>query len=218
MIKKWSKMDFVSSSFRFTTPLPERGDLDLISRPNSKMLDMGCGYGRTLRYLRENGFKNLTGIDISKDLVLAAREQCPEARYFVGDFEKVKLDEKFDTIFLMAVIEYILTDKCQKIFFKKISDSLNKDGGIFLETFTFDLRSNWKSYLSGFLKTGHWGILFNKLGIKCHHQSARRLSKILSDNFKIIKSQKRKFSTWSGNVCNGHVFILKKEVVEKFFS
>lgn len=212
MTKEWSKINFIGDSLWFTAPLPEKGDLDLISRPDSKILDMGCGYGRTLRYLRENGFKNLTGIDVSKDLIAAAKKQCSEAHYFLGDFEKVELKQKFDAILLMAVIEYILTDKGQRIFFKKISNDLNENGGVFLETFTFDFKLNWRGYLSGFIKTGHWGVLFNRLGIKCYHQSARRLVKILSDNFKIIKSQKKKFLTWSGGFHNGHVFILKKMV------
>lgn len=142
MTKKLSKINFTGNSLKFTAPLPKKSDLDLISQPDSKILDMGCGYGRALRYLKENGYRNLTGIDISEDLILKAKKQCPEARYFVEDFEKIKLNEKFDTIFLMAAIEYILTDDGQKKFLKKISACLNENGGIFLETFTFDFGLN----------------------------------------------------------------------------
>ena len=34
-----------------------------------KILDVGCGTSKIIEYLYENGFKNLTGIDINKKVI-----------------------------------------------------------------------------------------------------------------------------------------------------
>ena len=210
-MEKWADLNLNNSNLKFTTPLPSKFDLNLISNPYSKILDLGCGYGRALDYLYKNGFKNLTGVDISRNFISQAKEICPKARYFIQDFEVISLEEKFDLILLMGVVEYITTDKRQEEFFKKVFSLLNNGGYIFLETFAFDFSLNWKNYLFDFLKTGHWGKFTNSAGIECHHQSLGVLNSILNKYFKVIEIRKEQFTTWSSNPCKGYTVILKKE-------
>lgn len=61
----------------------------------------------------------------------------------------------------MGVIEYILSDREQNVFFDKISKNLSENGHVLLETFIIDFKSNWKQYLSGFIKTLHFGRFEN---------------------------------------------------------
>jgi len=209
-MEKWSTLSH-GNSLKFTTPLPKKSDLDLISSPGSKVLDLGCGYGRVLDSLYKNGFRDLTGVDISYNFISQAKKICPKARYFVQDIEAISLEEKFDLILLMGVIEYIITDRRQEDFFCKVSSLLNNDGHVFLETFTFDLGSNWKNYMFGFLKTAHWGRFTNSVGIDCHHQSIGFLSNILNKYFRVVEVRKERFVTWSNNFCNGYTIILEKK-------
>lgn len=46
----------------------------------SRALDFGCGTGRSTRFLRKLGF-NVTGVDISKDMLRMAHEIDPEGDY-----------------------------------------------------------------------------------------------------------------------------------------
>jgi SAM-dependent methyltransferase len=49
-----------------------------------KVLDLGCGAGRTTHFLREMG-ATVTGVDLAAKLVSAARERFPDIEFRVGD-------------------------------------------------------------------------------------------------------------------------------------
>jgi SAM-dependent methyltransferase len=53
------------------------------------VLDLGCGAGYFIWMARECGYTNLTGVDISPDQVLLAKQACPEARIIQGDAKDV---------------------------------------------------------------------------------------------------------------------------------
>jgi SAM-dependent methyltransferase len=196
-------------NLKFTTPLPDESYLISLSK-DIRILDAGCGYGRTIVYLYNLGFRDLTGFDISKDYLIKARRDCPEADLFVASFKSFNLEKEYDLILLMGVVEYLLTDEEQDIFFEKISKNLFTNGHILLETFIIDLKSNWKQYLLGLIRTFHWGRFRNSKGFECHHQSIRSIKKILRKYFIIETSLRRDYSTWTGNVCKGYQFNLKK--------
>jgi SAM-dependent methyltransferase len=60
--------DKVSDAKEFTTPFQINAFKNYASR-ESKILDVGCGYGRTLNELHEWGFKNLFGVDFSQGMI-----------------------------------------------------------------------------------------------------------------------------------------------------
>lgn len=206
---KWASLVYDQNT-KFTTPLPSKEFLFSLSK-DVKILDVGCGYGRTLNYLRKLGFRNITGFDVSPSYVTQARKNCPEAKVFVSSFKNFNPKHQYDVILLMGVIEYILTDEDQILFFDKVSNSLSQNGYILLETFIMDLKSNWKQYLSGLIKTLHFGRFKNSKGFECHHQSSVLLNKILQQYFIIEQDAKRDYLTWTNNTCKGRYFILKKK-------
>ena len=58
----------------------------------TKALDFGCGTGRSTRFLRQLGFE-VTGVDISEDMIRKAREIDPS-----GDYRLVSKDEAGDDL------------------------------------------------------------------------------------------------------------------------
>ncbi len=60
----------------FTTPF----QFDIFSnyiQKNQSILDIGCGYGRTLHELSERGFTELYGIDFSQNMITRGKKTIP---------------------------------------------------------------------------------------------------------------------------------------------
>jgi SAM-dependent methyltransferase len=71
-------------------------------KPDASVLDIGCGNGNFLRYLRRKSHSlDLTGIDMSPN------EAATGIRYVQGDFLSANFDRQFDVAVSLAVIEHI---------------------------------------------------------------------------------------------------------------
>eukprot|EP00906_Rhabdomonas_costata_P030618 RCo043256 len=86
--------------------------LDTFSRavpamPDVKVLDYGCGFGRTLQQLRSMGYpeKGLHGIDLSEAMVLKARRTLPRADLRVKKGRRLPYESgTFDAVVLVGVL------------------------------------------------------------------------------------------------------------------
>lgn len=77
--------------------------------PASSVLDIGCGSGRWIDFMREHGIKDLTGVDIQKSLIDENRKRMPGIRWIAGDFREQSYgSELFDLITSVTVLQHIL--------------------------------------------------------------------------------------------------------------
>jgi len=89
--------------------------LSLFETPNKskKILDVGCGNGNFHFLLKEHGYKNVVGIDLSKPSIDMARKNHPEYEYHVCDvcmtlpFE----DNSFDIIVSADSLEHVISPR-----------------------------------------------------------------------------------------------------------
>jgi len=70
---------------------------------NAKILDLGCGAGRTTINMFKNGYNDIVGLDISDKFIEFAKEYCLKnslkIRFINGDATKLSFDdEKFDVV------------------------------------------------------------------------------------------------------------------------
>ena len=69
----------------------------------ASVLDVGCGRGDFLKYLRKNRPDlSLSGVDLSPNV------ESPGIRFYRGDFLKVSFPEQFDAVVSLAVIEHVV--------------------------------------------------------------------------------------------------------------
>lgn len=100
---------------------------------NREILDVGCGSGKYLNILKNLGYKNLYGIDISKEQIQIAKKsrlsnvKCIDAIKFLKNTKKT-----YDVILLIDVLEHLeLTYSFELI--NLIYKALNKNGKLFIQ-------------------------------------------------------------------------------------
>lgn len=154
-------------------------------KPNARILDVGCGAGYPIdSYLTKKGF-NVTGIDISEEMIKRAKQlNLQNSSFFVGDILNFKSNEKYDAIIAFDSIWHINHDKQEEIY--SIISSLILPGGLFLFTHGKE---------DGEIFGTMWGEKFYHSAL-----SLKKLYQVLNKNgFEIVSSIENYFEETTGD-------------------
>ena len=202
----WNK---IAGKKEFTTDF----DLKLISDfvvKESKILDYGCGYGRTIDVLKTENFKNIYGVDISNEMVNLSRERFPDYEFQVIESKDLKLnfeDNFFDVVLLLAVLTCISSDKEQNNVLNEIHRILKPNGLIYINDFLLNPdKRNIERYNKHFPKYNNYGVFELEDGAVLRHHCDERVSEIRL-NFHEVIYEKVIFNTMNGNTSNGFVYV-----------
>lgn len=103
---------------------------------NTSILDIGCGMGHFLFYLKKRGFNNYTGIDLSRECVDFCINQNlgrKENIYNVDVFDYLKSKKnKYDLIIMNDIIEHFQPEQIIPLL-SLIKRHLNKDGKLVIK-------------------------------------------------------------------------------------
>ncbi len=96
------------------------------ANPVSTLLDMACGGGKHDFWLKRSF--QVTGLDLSRNMLSHAARLNPECRYVAGDMRDPGLNEKFDAVFINDGLLHICTlDDLGRVF-TSARACLNLDG------------------------------------------------------------------------------------------
>lgn len=121
-------------------PRPWRGvnrlDLDLV--PENRVLDVGCGNGKTVAALLQKGCV-VTGIDVSTPAVEYCRKHFGDAESFIeGDAAALPFpDSIFDLVLLIHVLEHLDEEGRQQAVQEAIRVTV-PEGRVFIKAFSRD--------------------------------------------------------------------------------
>lgn len=91
-----------------------------------KILDIGCGDGLDLKIFKQLGYKDLTGLDNSEELIGLAKQSVEGVTFVVGSADETPFaDNSFDVVYVNTSIHH-LTDF--KKFLLEIKRILKNDG------------------------------------------------------------------------------------------
>lgn len=108
--------------------------------PGKKLLDVACGTGNHLVFLRKKF--DVTGLDLSREMLAIARRKLPQVRFVQGDMRKFRLGERFDVMTCMfSSINYMVRWKDLEKTLRNFHRHLEKGGVAIIECFTRDI---WK--------------------------------------------------------------------------
>jgi 2-polyprenyl-3-methyl-5-hydroxy-6-metoxy-1,4-benzoquinol methylase len=98
---------------------------------NVKLCEIGLGIGFYTKILQENKVRNYKGFDISDVVIPRMKEKFPEYNFEQKDVSTDPLNDKYDIILLIDVIQHIVNEEKFKYTLKNIASHLN-DGGLFI--------------------------------------------------------------------------------------
>jgi SAM-dependent methyltransferase len=103
------------------------------------LLDLGCGGGHNDWTLKKH--VQVTGVDVSDDMLTLARRLNPEVTYLAGDMRTVRLGRTFDAVIIADSIDYMLSE--QDLYGAFVTAFVHlKPGGVFC-TYVEMNRDNW---------------------------------------------------------------------------
>lgn len=150
---------------------------DLVQRlkPNSKILDLGCGAGiPNDKFLIEKGF-NIIGVDISSEQIKLARKNLPQGNFVVKDISEINFpNNSFDAIISFYTIFHIKREEHQQLFNKLFS--ILKPNGYLLVTMG---SSDWEG-----IEDFHGSKMFWS-----HYGVNKNLDIVKNSGFKIINHE-----------------------------
>jgi SAM-dependent methyltransferase len=122
----------VANEKRFSHPL--RLDwLEKHSDKQARILDYGCGYGRTLAELSNAGYGNIFGMDFSATMLSRCRREVPRSRLICNEGCGLPLQpNSVDVVLLFAVLTCIPDSNEQRLLLAAVEEVLRPGGLIYL--------------------------------------------------------------------------------------
>lgn len=143
--ESYAKLEFPNTYYLAYRDLPE-----IISShvTGKKAIDFGCGTGRSTRFLKKLGF-DVTGIDISQDMMNMARHKDPDGDYQLvsnGQYSHLGIN-KYDLVQSIFTFDNIPGWENRANILKGLRDLLTSDGKIICLDSTPELYINeWASF------------------------------------------------------------------------
>jgi len=205
--KQKAYWDKVAGYKNFTTPL----SVELLKqylRPDSRILDFGCGQGRILQQLKNEGFLNLSGVDISKNMIGISGKNLPGADFRVNSGVTIPYnDSSFDCVIIAAVLTCIISSDEQRKLLAEIKRILVPEGLVYINDFLInDDQRNISRYEEYEKKYGIYGVFEIEEGVTMRHHKLDWISELTSSFTKLLFEEKM-YTTMNGHVSEGFCFI-----------
>ena len=173
--------DRVGPTKQFAHPINLERLSGLLTR-ESRILDVGCGYGRTLLALHDHGYRNLAGVDPAPAMIAAARSRVPLATFQVMNPPSLPFpDGSVDGVLLFTVLTCIPSDDGQRALIQEVSRVLRPGGLLHLsDLWVQEDRRNRNRYDRYRAKYGVYGVFELPEGVVLRHHERRWIEELTS--------------------------------------
>ena len=200
----------VSEKKEFTSPIQLESFEKYITK-DSCILDVGCGYGRTLDELYRNGYQNLIGIDFSSGMITRGKRQFPYLDLRIKEDDKIALpDASVDAVILFAVLTCIRTNEEQEQLVSEIKRVLKPQGILYVNDFLLNTDERNLSRYEQFKDIyGVYGVFELPEGAVCRHHDEAWIRQLLKGFCRVEYSRVTR-TTMNGHKSNGFYFLGEK--------
>ena len=168
--------------------------------PDSRILDFGCGYGRSLGELFNAGYRNLIGFDFSPAMIAAARARFPEITFEELKSSTIPLpDASVDGVLLFSVLTCVPTDDGQRALVKEMHRLLRPGGLLYISDLWLQRdERNLTRYARDEPKYGTYGVFELPEGVIVRHHDPKWIETLTSD-FDMVALDDIEVLTMNGN-------------------
>lgn len=183
----------------FAHPLNLRRVRQWIS-DEGRILDYGCGYGRTLGELFNEGYEHLIGLDFSPAMIAAARARFPEIQFEEVHSLTIPLpDASVDGVLLFSVLTCIPTDEGQRTLLRELRRVLNRGGLLYISDLWLQTdERNESRYTRDEQKYGIYGVFDLPEGVTVRHHDPKWIETLTSE-FEMVALDDIEVVTMNGN-------------------
>jgi SAM-dependent methyltransferase len=183
----------------FAHPLNLRRVRQWIS-DEGRILDYGCGYGRTLGELFNEGYENLIGLDFSPAMIAEARARFPEIQFEEVHSLTIPLpDASVDGVLLFSVLTCIPTDEGQQTLMRELRRVLSRGGLLYISDLWLQTdERNLTRYARDERKYGIYGVFDLPEGVTVRHHDPKWIETLTSD-FEMVALENIEVVTMNGN-------------------
>ncbi|HEV7474493.1 MAG TPA: class I SAM-dependent methyltransferase [Pyrinomonadaceae bacterium] len=199
--------DRVASEKRFSHPL--RLDwLEKYSSTQARILDYGCGYGRTLAALSRAGFMNLVGVDFSARMLARARVEVLGRGLIRNDGRGLPFrNDSFDVVLLFAVLTCIPDDDEQRQLVTEVHRVLRPGGILYVSDLLINddarNRQRYEQYAESY---GRYGVFELPEGVVVRHHRQEWIEELMSP-FEMLEHELFTVTTMNGNASSAFQYL-----------
>jgi SAM-dependent methyltransferase len=189
-------------------------DLDLFGRhvrPDSRILDIGCGYGRLCAELAGQGYTNVVGIDSSAGMIARGKAEHPGLDLRVVQSVELPFEDgSFKAVLLFAVLTCIPEDEKLRRLVAEITRVLQPGGILYLSDYCLqsDAR-NLERYHENEPKLGTCGVFALPEGVVVRHFEPRWLEGLLA-GFEVLARRTVDISTMNAHSAVATQMLLRR--------
>jgi SAM-dependent methyltransferase len=150
----------------------------------SRILDFGCGYGRSLGELFAAGYRNLIGLDFSPAMIAAARARFPEIEFGVleSSWTVPMPQASVDGVLLFSVLTCIPTDDGQRALVAELHRVLRPGGLLYISDLSLQSdERNLARYARDESKYGKYGVFDLPEGVTVRHHDLDWITTLTGD-------------------------------------
>jgi SAM-dependent methyltransferase len=206
-----SYWDRVACEKRFSHPLRRDWLVRYLKNPRARILDYGCGYGRTLAELSLAGYTNIVGVDFSEAMLLRARGEVPHAELIRNDGRSLPFkNDCFDAVLLFAVLTCIPDSSEQRLLLTQVERVLQPGGLIYLSDLLVNEDARNRQRYQQHVETYKcYGVFALPEGIVVRHHQKEWIEE-LTRPFQMLEYEPLNVTTMNENVSAAFQYLGRK--------